>query len=51
MSWIQSCTCSLSLSDEYASCDPSGDQAGSVSSAASLVMLTGLPPTGVVDTV
>ncbi len=46
MSRIHSCRCSLSLSDEYASCEPSGDQAGSVSSAASLVMLTGLPPTG-----
>ena len=43
MSRIQSCRSSLSLSDEYTSCVPSGDHAGSVSSAASLVMLTGLP--------
>ena len=48
MSRIQSCRCSLSLSDEYASWVPSGDHAGSVSSAASLVRFTGLPPTGIV---
>src|SRR5262249_57846847 len=47
MSWIQSCKCSLSLSEEYASCAPSGDHAGSGSSAASLVMFTGLPPLGI----
>ena len=47
MSRTQSCRCSLSLSDEYASCDPSGDHAGSMSSAASFVRFTGLPPTGI----
>src|SRR3954454_12537864 len=45
MSRIHSCRCSLSLSDEYASLDPSGDHAGSMSNASSLVTLTGAPPT------
>ena len=38
------------LSDAYASCVPSGDQAGSVSNAASCVRFTGLPPTGIAHT-
>src|SRR6185436_8850559 len=44
MSRTHSCRCGLSRSDEYTSDEPSGDHDGSVSSAASLVTLTGAPP-------
>src|SRR4029079_10755835 len=44
MSRTHNCKCGLPLSDEYTSELPSGDQAGSVSSASSFVRLIGAPP-------